>query len=161
MATINQFIISDASEDLVPLEDHDGSMRFEFTVERMFPAAEFSTVVGEDACLSPRLRPFMRFHHLRTGQEIMIICHYQRKAPYNKVEWCRPEELDRYHSYLGRLGSAKVYLVIGLGGEPSHPDRLFSVPLDQAKWSALYLPVLKLFEHDINKSLSCADGRLM
>jgi hypothetical protein len=138
---------------------------FEAFVLRMFPQDEFAVVratSGRDdlGCIEEAGTPVLKLKQIGSGAELWIATRYHRAVGHNKVEWCTEGQLDHYREFQESVRPSKVYIMIGLGGEASGPHHLFCVPMDQARWPALYIPVLRLFEHDVRGLFRFADGRL-
>jgi hypothetical protein len=60
-----------------------------------------------------------------------------------RVEWCEWEQLLRYRRVNAR---EPVFIAIGLGGEPSRPNRLFVIPLDALQYTGVFLYVIEPYE---------------
>jgi hypothetical protein len=50
--------------------------------------------------------------------------------------------------------------VIGLGGDPDYPERMFCIPLAEAKYPTLYDSVFERFERDPEKPFFWKNGYL-
>ena len=70
-------------------------------------------------------------------------------------------QLDRYLQCQERCPPEKVFLVIGLNGTPSDPDRMFCVRLDDIEYANPYLSRLEQYERLPGKDFWYESGRLM
>ena len=58
------------------------------------------------------------------------------------------EQLERYKEYAAEKGQ-KVYIILGVGGEPSMPEDLYIVPLDSFEEAQKKPSVFKQFKRDV------------
>jgi hypothetical protein len=61
------------------------------------------------------------------------------------VRWSYPDQIRRYNNY-SRNKKIPVFIVIGLGGNPNKPEREYCIPLEEAIFPELSLPVLDRYE---------------
>ena len=59
-----------------------------------------------------------------------------------------PEQLARYKEYAAEKRQ-KVYIILGIGGEPSMPDDLYIVPLDSFEEAQSRPSMFKQFKRDV------------
>src|SRR5659263_379159 len=69
------------------------------------------------------------------------------------------EQLKRYKefSYQRRI---PVFIVIGLGGNDNEPKKMFNIPLEEAKYPALYPSVFNRFSRNPKDSFFWKNGKL-
>lgn len=106
------------------------------------------------------LDPDFRIRHEPSSHVIWLECKYRSYTYCNKVQWCKHHQLERYNKFQEVVKPEKVYIIVGLGGEPSNPKHLFCIPLDNAKYPGLYPDILEPFEHDQMKPFVYTCGRL-
>lgn len=66
------------------------------------------------------------------------------------VKWCDDSQLERYQEYASS-NSWPVFIILGVGGEPSSPDQVYCVPLRAMKFSDAKKSYLEGFKHDTGK----------
>ena len=99
------------------------------------------------------------FKHKRLNKEIKIECKY--RSSLNKdgmLEWCKNEQLDRYKRF---DKDDNTYIVIGLGGKPNAPGKLYLIKLSDAKYVTIYPSSLKKYEIRKNCCFNMKGGRLV
>ncbi len=47
--------------------------------------------------------------------------------------------------------TSPFFVILGLGGTPDRPEKMFCVPIQEAKYPALYSSVLTKFSHETGK----------
>lgn len=94
--------------------------------------------------------PDLTFRHLATNQLISIECKFRSQMFNNGIDWARHDQIINYLSYASRT-KIPTFIVIGLGGTPRYPNRLFCIPIEEAKYTNLFISKLKRFERPPNK----------
>lgn len=77
-------------------------------------------------------------------QKFAVECKYRSKK-YNEIEIAKNYQIENYRKYSAENG-IPVYIVIGLGGEPSNPDECFIIPLDKLIVEKLSYPSLEKYK---------------
>jgi hypothetical protein len=75
------------------------------------------------------------------------------------LEWSYPEQLKRYQVYAAE-NKLPFFVVIGLGGYSNNPDRMFCIPLEEARYPILYPSVFEIFERDPYQNFFWKNGLL-
>ena len=102
--------------------------------------------------------PDIKVRYKPTGEEFFVECKFRGNlSPDNKLEWTNEYSLKKYQRF---NSLAPVFIAIGLGGEPSSPNRMFCIPLKEAKWTGLYSTVYSRFERPTLKMFFWKDGEL-
>ena len=99
-------------------------------------------------------------------EEIFAVECKWRSNPYRSekvngivVNWASAEKIRQYQKFEKDEG-IPVYIVIGLGGEPSNPDKMFCLPLSEAKYPEMFLSVLYKYERPPKKAFFWQNGVL-
>lgn len=66
------------------------------------------------------------------------------------IQWCDDSQLVRYQQYASDK-SLSVFIILGVGGEPSSPEYVYCVPLKAMKFSDAKKSYLEGFIHDKSK----------
>jgi hypothetical protein len=123
---------------------------FEYYTHSLFPLTEF-----EPLHRTPDYRKYSRknllykkpdfkFRDKKTGKCFYVESKFRGGLFKGKLKWCRDsDQLRRYQEY---EKDAKVFILIGLGGEPSRPEEVFLIPLAEIQWTGLYESVFDEFE---------------
>lgn len=69
----------------------------------------------------------------------------------NKVEWCKPNQLERY-AQINK--ECPVFVLIGLGGKPSEPELISLMAVKHIKYPALFVSILEKHEVKLDKPVS-------
>jgi hypothetical protein len=100
----------------------------------------------------------LKVRYKPTGEEFFVECKYRgHLSSENKLEWTNEYSLKKYQRYSAQIS---VFIVIGLGGESTSPDKMFCVPLKEAKWTGLYPSVYKKYERPPDKKFFWRNGIL-
>jgi hypothetical protein len=141
--------------------------RFEDHVERLFSREYFSLVekthsfkTNKDRYVESSKNPDFIFEYMPTRQQFAVECKFRTQLnKKNQLEWTYPEQLKRYQEF-SRGRRIPVFIVIGLElffKDKYYPDRdhsetfMFNLPLEAAKYPALYESVFAQFERDYDK----------
>ncbi len=101
------------------------------------------------------MEPDFRIRYNPTSDVFAVECKYRSDLFRNKqgkyvLSWSNPTQLARYQKYQ-REKKIPVYVVIGLGGGPKKPKRIYCIPLSEIKYPQLYPSVLEKYEHQPDK----------
>jgi hypothetical protein len=86
--------------------------------------------------------------------------YYNNQTRMHVVKWAEPYQIRQYQKF-SEEHSVPVYIVIGLGGEPSNPEDMFCLPLSMAKYPELFGGLIERFRRPSpNTPFSWRDGTL-
>ena len=84
--------------------------------------------------------------------KIAVECKYRSEFVNDGLTWANAENIEIYNRYEEK-SQIPVFVVIGVGGTPTNPDRVFVVPLKRLKYSFAKEEYLQPFEKkDVNKN---------
>ena len=86
-----------------------------------------------------------------SGKTFLLEANYRDYFFDGAIEWCKFYQLSHYRE-VDRI--APVYVVIGIGGQPSDPERLYLLPLRVIKSDKLFRSTLQLYEIPAKKCVS-------
>lgn len=140
---------------------------FENFIQKRFPAQDFSIVEKTHKFTKPGeryiesdLNPDFVFRHRISGAMFAVEAKYRSSLNgEGKLQWCTGEQLKRYNVF-SQERNMPVYIAIGLGGRPNFPDELFLIPLEDAKYVALYPSVFKKYSKNLNDNFYWSNGNL-
>ena len=96
----------------------------------------------------------------KPNSEIFCIeCKFRSNLYEGKLIWSNPQQLKRYQAYAGE-SELPFFVIIGLGGNPGSPDRMFCIPLEEAKYPELFPSLFERFERDPGKMFFWKKGIL-
>ena len=141
--------------------------QFEDYVYSMFPPDRFECThrtVGaaelNGGCRPDCYLPDLRFKDRATGREFWVECKYRSYRVDGSIVWADQKLLNRYIGI--RMESRlKVYVMIGLGGDPSRPRELFLVDLDDTHYTELYRSKQARSEVQVRRFGSLADLEML
>ena len=141
--------------------------RFEDHVEKLFGQKYFrlaekthSFKTNKERYVESSKNPDFIFEYLPTREKFAVECKYRTQLNIkNQLEWTYPAQLKRYQDF-SRERRIPVFIVVGLELEfenkynPDVPDIekfMFNIPLESAKYTALYESVFARYERDYDK----------
>ena len=150
--------------------------RFEDHVEKLFGQKYFRLVekthsfkTNKERYVESSKNPDFIFEYLPTKERFAVECKFRTQLNNkNQLEWSYPAQLKRYQDF-SRERRMPVFIVIGLElpfedkDDPEDIDYenfMFTIPLEAAKFPALYESVFTKFERDYNKPFFWKNGRL-
>lgn len=68
-----------------------------------------------------------------------------------KIIWCNDNQMQRYRQY---NKEKPVFLILGLGEDPTYPEFLALIPLIHAKYTGLFPNYAEQFEIKVDKPVS-------
>ncbi len=84
--------------------------------------------INKDDFVESTLKPDFKFRSLRTNVEFYVEAKWRQTLYNDNLKWSYPKQFERYQEYSKDF---PLFIVIGLGGSPSHPDKLFLERIDQ------------------------------
>jgi len=95
--------------------------------------------------------PDLIVRYLPKDEVFCVECKFRSGLFEGKLQWSDPQQLKRYQGF-AREKKLPFFVVIGFGGDSSYPERMFCIPLKEAKYPALYLSIFEKFERKPEKS---------
>ena len=83
-------------------------------------------------------------------EQIAIECKFRSHLYKGMLQWTTEKKMHGYRAYAKKSG-VTTFIVIGLGGSPSVPDRMFCIPMSEAKYPGLYPSAFEKFERAPSK----------
>ena len=132
-------------------ESFDKGQEFEEYIHKyLFPKSKFDLVhhshdfsANRDSYVETSLYPDFKFRAKETGKEFWVEAKFRTSAFNNEVEWCKDYQLKRYVEI---NKEAPVFAVLGVGGAAANPERIYIVPVKQAKYTKLFVSLLRKYE---------------
>lgn len=104
-------------------------------------------------------RPDLLIRYNLTGEEFYVECKYRSYFYENKFQWSTPKQMNRYLRFAYEQNKP-FFVVLGLGGTPDRPEKIFCIPIQEAKYPELYPSVLTKFSHETGKDFLWNGHRL-
>lgn len=129
--------------------------------DRYFSIVQWSTDITRkhDRFVESDAGPDLTIRYIPAGEIFYVECKFRSDLYEEKLHWSRPDQLKRYQDF-ARENRHPFFVVAGLGGVPSYPERMFCIPLEEAKYPALYPGVFEKFERDPDKNFFWKNGFL-
>ncbi len=129
--------------------------------ESYFTIVQWSTDImrKHDKFVESDTDPDLVMRYEPKNEMFCVECKFRSALYEDKLDWSNPQQLERYQDYAieKRL---PFFVVIGLGGDPSYPERMFCIPLEEARYPALFPSVFERFERDPEKNFFWKNGLL-
>jgi hypothetical protein len=142
--------------------------QFEAHVSRLFLENDFTLlyVTTRRDDLNGRyneaaLNPDFKFKHLFSGHEFWVECKWRSQSINGSLEWCKDYQFKRYKEFQEGNRPFKVYVLIGLGGQASNPNRMFCMPLDDVRYPMIYPSIYEKYERSPTQPFDYRGGRLI
>ncbi|WAM22583.1 MAG: hypothetical protein OI715_00385 (plasmid) [Candidatus Methanoperedens sp.] len=142
-------------------------LRFENYVLDLFSKKYFSIVekthsteTNQERYVESSMNPDFVFRYNPSGETFAVECKYRSNLNNEGLlNWSYPEQMIRYKefSYQRRI---PVFIVIGLGGIDVEPKEMFNIPLEEAKYPALYPSVFNRYSRPPYKPFFWKNGEL-
>lgn len=97
------------------------------------------------------LKPDFKFRDKWSKKEFYVEAKFRTGLYNNKIVWCNEKQLARYFDY---NKEKPVFLILGMGENPTSPNFLSLIPLNQAKYTGLFPAHAKKIEIDVGKAVS-------
>ncbi len=92
------------------------------------------------------LKPDFKFRDKWAKKEFYVEAKFRTSDYRRKIVWCNDKQLLRYQQY---NKEKPVFLILGMGDNPTYPKFLSLIPLSQAKYTGLFPSVVEKFENRI------------
>jgi hypothetical protein len=95
--------------------------------------------------------PDLIIEYKPTGERFAVECKFRswmyksEKINDYVIKWSYPDQIKRYNDY-SKENNIPVFILIGLGGKPNHPELCFCIPLKEAKYPEIFPSVLEKYE---------------
>ena len=143
--------------------DVDKGDMFEQHVVDLFNKSHFNVVEWTTDMMRKHNRyvesdsnPDLTMRHKTTDMVFSVECKFRSNLYKGALSWSNWKQLRRYKLYSSD-NEIPLFVVIGLGGNPQYPDRMFCIPIDEIQYSALYPKVFEKYEREPDKMFFC-DG---
>jgi len=97
--------------------------------------------------------PDLTFRNLETNQKLFIEAKWRVNLTDGTLYIAETHSLERYREY-SKIENAPCFIVVGLGGFPKNPNRMFLIPLSEITGPYLSPPVFQKFERSPAKIFS-------
>lgn len=102
--------------------------------------------------------PDIILEYAPTRERFAVECKFRTKLNQKgQLEWSYPAQLKRYQEFAIQH-NIPVFIVIGFEGKEE--DHMFNIPLNEAKYPALYESVFTRYERPIDKPFFWKNGKL-
>jgi len=141
--------------------------RFEQYVLSLFDEQYFDLVekthsfrTNEDRFVESSLNPDFILRYRPKNELFAVEAKYRsRLNPEKMLEWSNPQQLNRYRDFARKRG-IPLFIVVGLGGIDDEPREMFCIPLESAKYPALYPSVYLQYGRNPTSRFFWKDGML-
>lgn len=90
-----------------------------------------------------------------------VECKWRKEFYDGKITWAKDYQLQNYNDYEYKTGNT-VFVIIGIGGEPTNPDALYIIPLLEIKSTVLTQSQMKkYYRYSKSNFFLHADGMVL
>lgn len=97
------------------------------------------------------LKPDFTFRDRATKKVFYVEAKFRSGLFDGKIVWCKESQLKRYREY---NKDKPVFLILGMGEDPSLPEFLSLMPLSAAKYTGLFPSYAEQFEIKVDRAVS-------
>lgn len=128
---------------------------------KYFSIVQWSTDITRkhDRFVEADVGPDLIVRYLPKDEVFCVECKFRSGLFEGKLHWSDPEQLKRYQSFV-KEKKLPFFVVIGFGGDSSYPERMFCIPLEEAKYPALFPGLFEKFERNPCKPFFWKNGVL-
>ncbi len=119
---------------------------FETFVEAMFPTRDFE-ILQRSHPEGSKL-PDLYIRDRKTVQKFWVEAKWRASLFDDKFKLCEKDRLESYRAFQKGVRPETVFMVLGLGGQPSAPDEIYCFSLDEIKHPSLFRSVLRGGKHE-------------
>jgi hypothetical protein len=95
-------------------------------------------------------QPDFKFRDKRHQQPFFLEAKFREKESEEKISWCTSTQLKRYQEF---EKSFPIFIIVGFGGKPDNPEKLFLFPLTEAIGPELPMQTALKFEIPLCKPI--------
>jgi hypothetical protein len=140
--------------------------RFERYVENLFNPDIFATVEkthrfkkDNERYVESDMNPDFVFRHKPSNSLFAVEAKYRSSLYKEKLHWCDERQFERYKQFaIDR--KMPVYIVIGFAGVDDDPQRMFLIPLEEAKYPALFPSIFNKYSRNPKDNFFWKNGEL-
>ncbi len=122
----------------------------EYVRKYLFPKGKYTLLhrthnykSNKDDYIEETKEPDFMFRVINSGKEFYVEAKYRSSYYNGAVEWCKAYQLRRYKEINHKT---PLYVVIGIGEQPSAPGHVFFVPVGNIKYPRLFRSYLKAYD---------------
>lgn len=111
-------------------------------------------------------KPSLLIEYIPTKERIAIECKFRKTLKKSKIfpdkvlKWATKEQIEEYKKFCERF-QIPLYIVVGLGGDPSDPKKSFCIPFEVAKQPEILPCILEIYKREpTNKTFYWKNGNL-
>jgi hypothetical protein len=119
---------------------------FESYVAGMFPTRDFEILQRAD--LEGSKIPDLYIKDLKMREKFWVEAKWRRRLYNEKYKICDANRLESYKTFQASVKPETVFMVLGLGGEPSTPNEVFCLPVSKIEYPELFLSRLIPVKHE-------------
>ena len=158
----------DRSTEHIPDEtNYERGVEFEKYVIRLFGSNHFALhdwtrdISGKNSgfVVESDSNPDLVMRYKPRDELFAVECKFRASLFKGAMAWTNHRKLRGYKAYAEQTG-IPTFVVVGLGGQPDAPERMFCVPLADAKYPAMYPSIFEKFERKPSKRFFW-DGRTL
>jgi hypothetical protein len=112
-----------------------------------------------DKLVESDMSPDLIIRHNFSHEIFCVECKFRSAQKEDELIWSNPKQLKCYQEYTLKHRHP-FFIVIGLGGNPSHPKWMFCIPLKEARSPALLPNVFVHLERNPSENFLWANGVL-
>lgn len=129
--------------------------------DRYFSIIQWSTDITRkhDRYVESDAGPDLIMRYIPKDEIFCVECKFRSDLFEGKLQWSNPQQLKRYQDF-ARENRLPFFVVIGSGMKPYYPERMFCIPLKEAKYPALFPSVFERFERKPDKPFFWKNGEL-
>ena len=128
---------------------------------KYFSIVQWSTDITRkhDIFVESDAGPDLIVRYIPKDEVFCVECKFRSGLFEDKLQWSDPQQLKRYQGF-AREKKLPFFVVIGYGLKPHSPERMFCIPLGEAKYPALYPSVFEKFKRKPGKPFFWKNGVL-
>ena len=119
---------------------------FESYVAGMFPIRDFEILQRADTEGSKI--PDLYIKDLKKREKFWVEAKWRARLYNEKYKICDANRLDSYKTFQASVKPETVFMVLGLGGEPSDPNEVFCLPVSEVEYPEMFLSRLIPIKHE-------------
>lgn len=96
----------------------------------------------------PDLEVSFEYKKENINENFAIECKWRKYYYQNAIKWAYDYQIKNYKEYTAKL-NIPVFVIIGVGGEPSKPEEVFIIPLSKLESNTISQEELKSYKRKI------------